>query len=357
MPKYLQQQDVVRKLTQAGRIMMRDRVEHPAAKFFKDGWFAMRKDLQAYVAGVWAQEGAKDSPQGAARARKRIAEHIETLAKRFRSEATDVLHTAMRQAYRLQYLTTAWIVDMCTPPNVRVHGNPKAYRVHGRIRRRMGAKEASYPRSIGVDVRRLVEAWFEEPTHEPEDVDADGNPVPSPSGQLDNYLKAWGGSSVVAAGLAAAYQQDPGDAADRIANANAGTISPESAFERIIRSQVQIAVMDAEDDFDEGNGGGYTEQRIWRTMEDERVCDECESQDGLEEADWEYDIPLHPICRCFIERVIVPFQDALGNEAIPQVGAHSMVFRDPATGEVAGQAIIRFDEWTAKQGVSVGGDA
>ena len=351
--KRLHQQKVVDKLTRAGRKLMRDRVEHPAAEYLRDGWMALRKDVQAFVAGVWKQEQAQDSPLGARRARQRIAAYLEQRVMQFRQESREVLHTAMKQAYRLQYLLSAWIVDTATPPVTRVTIKPKSYRVSGKVRRHIGAKESAYPRSVDGATRKLIESWFDEPTDDPLDKDEEGNEVNSASGTMDTYLKAWGGSAIVQAGMSMAYGSAPEDAANAIAGAKAGTYSPESAFARIIRTQVQVAVMDAEDDFD-GDNDGLTEKRIWRTMDDESVCEDCESQEGLEEDEWEFDIPAHPICRCFVERVLLPYQALQGDDAVQGVSPQAMVFHDPETGEEAGVAVVNFDEWAQKNGVSVG---
>jgi len=254
----------------------------------------------------------------------------------------------------LQYLVSAWIVDNTTPAQVRVKVAPGHYRTTGRVHRHLGARESTrYPANVPGNIRHLVEAWFDEPTDEPDDKDVKGKSVSSSTGKLDTYLKAWGGSAIVQAGMSIAGRLEPEDAADKIAGVKAGTYSPEAAFERIIRTQVQIAVMDAEDEFDQDNPG-LTEDRIWRTMDDERVCTRCASQEGLHEDEWNFDMPLHDVCRCFVERIVKPFQDMLpADMRVPDVGGSSMVFMDPATGEPAGIAVVQFDEWTGKSGVKV----
>jgi hypothetical protein len=232
---------------------------------------------------------------------------------------------------------------MTTPPNISVRPRRQLdhYKLHGRRARKIGAREVL---PTAHNPSRLTESWFDEPSEAPADTTDDGGQTASATNRLDGYLKAWGGTALVALGMASTYGSDASKVGADIENARAGTQDVDAALNRLVRTQIQVAVMDGEDDFS-GDFQQYTETSIWRTMNDERVCPDCASQEGLPEAEWEITMPAHCNCRCWPQRVPIAYQQLAGEQSVPGAAERSMVFRDPVTGEVAGSFVVTFDTW------------
>lgn len=345
----LNQTDVVDRLTFQGRKLMRDRVERPMADTIVDGWNAAKKDIADFARGVWKSEGGDRDVFGARRAKERIEAYMERRVREFRGQARTVLHQTMRQSYRMQYLTSCWILDQVTPPNYRVRPrrNVDHYKVTGTVQRGIGKKSEEAMVLVSPEASRLVESWFDEPSDAPANRTEDGEATPSPLGRMDSYLKAWGGTALVGLGMAATYNSDPDEVGGKIENTSAGGQNMDYALSRLVKTQVEVSVMDADDDVT-ADWGDLEEERFWGTMEDERVCDICASQEDLPEAEWEYHLPAHPGCRCYPKRKPKSFKALAGDMGVPGADDRDMVFRDPDTGKPVGVVLVSFDNWMQK---------
>lgn len=310
--------------------MLRDRVEKPAAELVRDRWRALLDDVAAHVRGVWAQEDAESGIHDATRALTRIDSYLDRELKGFRHEAIELVNAAMRQSYQLEYMSQTWILDQITPPNVKVRPKRDSnadYNPTARPRRKMGFRES----------------WFTEPpqgTPQPGEQGAE----PSHEHRIDAWLKAWAATAAAGLMLGGVQGDTPTDAADRIAGATAAGPSVENVLSRIVQAQVEVAAADAGDDFwtDQEN---LLVRRVWTTMDDEDVCEDCASQEGLTYEETDADIPRHPHCRCWWRQVALAYQEIAGDLAAPGVVRTSMAFRDPETGEIAGAVVIEFDTW------------
>jgi hypothetical protein len=106
-----------------------------------------------------------------------------------------------------------------------------------------------------------------------------------------------------------------------------------------------VSIADAGDDFAVANQDLLVD-RIWTTMEDERVCDVCGANAGKAEEDATTAIPAHPVCRCWYREVPRDYQKLAGDQAVGGVGPRSMAFRDPDTGDVVGYVTVDFGTWS-----------
>lgn len=334
----------------AGKKLLRDRVEHPAVTTIVDRWTQVKQDLSAFAQGVWEQEHADEGMHFADRARKRIVARIERELRAFRDEAVGTLNTAKRQAYETQFYLTHWILDQATPPNVRVRPkrNPEStYRPAGLPPRRWGpGARATESHVHGPDCHHepLLETWFDEPPKGTENVTGTGETEPSHEHRVDAWLKTWGAAAASALMLGSIQGDSSTDVGERVEDATANGYTIENILSRMVRTEVQVAIADADDDFRDDQKDLVT-RRVWTTMNDERVCPRCAANEDLTDEEVQDDIPLHPVCRCWWRIEPVAYQDLAGDGAVPGAGSTSMTFKDPATGEVAGQVVVEFDVW------------
>jgi hypothetical protein len=334
---YLQQAVVMKSLSMAGRKMLRDRVEKPAVTMVLEAWKSFLDDVAAFARGVWAREKAEASPMGADRARARIIAYTDQQLRSLRQDLTGFIGGAKIAAYRHHFLVAHWILDQVTPPNVPVRPNAArmdAYRPAGSERRDIGIKEALY----------------DEPTEGAQDLDPEtGEQVPSHETRIDGWLKAWQAAALSGLVVSGAMGGDAEDAEARIETAKAGGNDLSALLSRLVSTEVQIAVADAEDDFGD-DYGRLIEERRWTTMDDERVCPICAGEEGKTEAQARYHIPAHPRCRCWWSVTPREYASLAGDQKAPGVGRTSMAFRDPVTGEVRGAVVVEFDVWKQRLG-------
>lgn len=331
---YYQQDSVATRLAMDGKKLMRDRVEMPAAKLATVSWDAMKRDLAAYARGAWDQHGASGSVYNAEAARRRIQARADSELRTYKGHVIHVVDQAMKQAYRHQLLIDHWILDQVTPPNhrVRLKRNPDSYHVHTRPMRRIGLKAG----------RKAREVFYEEPPTETPA--SDGSPTYAT--RLEGWLKAWSASAFGGFALAAASGSDAAGAEAVIDQAKAAGQDVDTVMNRLIKTQVQVSIADADDDFLK-DYGDLLEKRIWTTMDDERVCPICRGQEGLTQEEASYDIPAHPLCRCWWRSLPRDFADLAGDLKVPGISPRAMAFRDPETGETSGVIIVSFDGWAS----------
>lgn len=321
MTRYLRQEDVAKRLHMDGRKLLRDRIELPARDFAKNAWASTLGDLATFARGAWAEHGAARSIAAAAGARARVLQRAERELRTFRQNAVTVLKESRHQAYDLQSMMAHWILDQTTPPATPVRpaaGAVAAYDVAKRTPRKWGALAR--------------EAFVDEPIVG-EDPDQQ---------RMDGWVKAWAGGLAGMLSLAGAQGAQPADVAARLEALEADGNDLASVMSRLIQSSVQVSIADADDDFDD-RWGHLLEDRVWTTMDDERVCPACESHEGESWDDTRADIPLHPLCRCWWRVVPRPWAQ-LTKDPVAGVADTSMVIRGP-DGKPAGMVVVSFDSW------------
>lgn len=319
--RYLTQEDVARRLHMDGRKLLRDRVEFPARDFARDAWDTTRGDLATFARGAWAEAGAHTSIAAAESARRRIAAYAERELRQFRSHAVTVLKESRSQAYELQSMMAHWILDQTTPPEIKVRPPAGAVVAYDRA--------ARAPRRWGALAR---EAFVDEPI-------AGDDPDEQ---RIDGWIKAWAGGLTGMLSLAGAQGAQPADVAARLEALEAEGNDLAAVMSRLIQSSVQVSIADADDDFDD-RWGHLLEDRVWTTMDDERVCDRCASHEGESWDDTRADIPRHPLCRCWWRVVPRPWAQ-LTKDPVSGVADTSMVIRGP-DGKPAGVVVVSFDSW------------
>jgi hypothetical protein len=297
--------------------MQRDRVEKPAAAMILNRWEDVRGDIASHARGVWGQHAASDSVAYAEGAKVRIAQFMDRQLAAFRHEAVGVLRTAKRQAHDQQYLSACWIIDQVTPPNVKVRPRRE---IHERWR-----------------ARKLGESWADQPI---ENAPAD---EAHPENRVEGWLKAWAYSTLAGLTMAGVQGDEDEDVAARIEAATADGQDIGQVLGRLIQSEIQLSInegdQEAADEF-----GEYIEDRVWQTMEDERVCDVCEENQGRSIDEVGDEPPAHPWCRCWL-RLIPRSWQGLSDSPIAGLAPGSMAFRDPVSGEVVGYVTVEFDTW------------
>ena len=333
MPRNLQQNKVADRLAMAGKKLMRDRIELPAAKMMIDRWADVQDDIAAHARGVWEREHADAGPMYAQAAKEKIAAFMDSALKRFRNETVDVLNTAKRQAYEQQYLIDNWILDQVTPPNIKV--KPKRtgaeYQPAGGFHHHVGMKEA----------------WFDEPIEGTPNTDKEtGETVASGEQRVDGYLKSWQAMALAGVGIAGIQGDSADDIDSRILGTTADGQKVPNVLNRLIKTEVQISVADADDSFDADFAPLLKQgEERWQTMDDERVCIICRSNAGKTRAEATHTIPAHTVCRCWWKVRAIDYKKLAGELSVPGVSPESMVFRNPRTGQAQGAVVVNFDSW------------
>jgi hypothetical protein len=316
-------------LSMEAKKILRNRVEFPATRLIIDTWRDTVGAIAAYAAGSWALKHAGESPAVAQATKNEINFFAGNAVKVFRQYAIRCLNTACWQAFRYQFLLDHWVLDQTTPPNIVVRPKRSTeYHPTSRPRRNIGVRES----------------WFTDAPAGAQDHDQAGKPVASPESRLDSYLKAWGASAFAGMTIGAMTGDTPDQAAARIANAKAGPLDITAVMKRLISTEVQVAIADADDQF-VADWGGLIDERYWQTMDDERVCPICRSQEGKAFADAVYDIPAHPRCRCWWKHMAKSWKKLAGEYAEPSADPGDMVARDPATNEPMAIVRVSFDRW------------
>lgn len=107
-----------------------------------------------------------------------------------------------------------------------------------------------------------------------------------------------------------------------------------------------------------------TEEEIWRTSGDLRVCDDCDENEGKTLDDADGTIPLHPNCHCFPQLVPASYAELLrsGDEDdrelaeqmdLEGVAPNALVIRGD-DGSMAAKAIVDFKDWPGVNAVAGG---
>lgn len=113
------------------------------------------------------------------------------------------------------------------------------------------------------------------------------------------------------------------------------------------------------------DAGDDVEEEIWRTSGDLRVCDDCDSNEGLTPEEADGTIPLHPNCNCFYQLVPATFAALLrsGDEADRQlaldmdaegIAPNALVIR-AEDGSIAAKTIVDFEKWDEANSMAIGG--
>jgi len=167
------------------------------------------------------------------------------------------------------------------------------------------------------------------------------------------------------------------DAADEIAGTRVDGFNPAYKLEVLASSEILRAQAAGRADVALANGsprrrkreadtmGGMVAEEIWQTMEDGRVCPDCDELDGESIAHIGEEPPLHPNCRCFARLVPAEWAgmlrsgDADEKEAALRMDdeglvSDAMAIRS-ATGDLIAHAVVSFSDWLGERAANLYG--
>lgn len=355
---YARQGNVLDRLALEQKRKVRTKAEEPARQMFMALWSHAVRDVIAHARGLWAEAGRGGmSPELYARLgiQERMKRYVnDRIGRQFKPQAVDLLVKFMRAAYQWQYLTTLWILDSVTPPNIVVRPKRDLALYHPIGRKRPDRAVLARVRTKLRKQSAARESWLDAPPEGGQDVNATtGQPQSAWDTWLDAWLKGWGASAIANLGLAATRQSAAQDVAEAIARTLVEGRTPEAVLDTMVRSQINISVDDGNDDSEE-DWGHITDTRIWVTRGDSRVCSLCRDLEGLTEKEVEEEWPgaqpghVHPICRCRWFFRVRNFQSLTTDETRwERARGDEMVIRDPETGRPMATLVVEFGKWAS----------
>lgn len=323
---YPKQIPMLTRLEAQTRKAMRD-MENKDAEAFIALWESAKARLRAAVAARYRESfGGQPWSRPAAHATGtfvRIEKDARNILSHFVEMAEHQGDVVLRRHYNEEKKRAAWMLEQVTPPNVRpelkldaTHSQEAA---RGIVSVFTGAAGAAV-------IRERLGAWS--------------------SAYKDALI-----NNLALGSLNASSSED---AVAEVDATRAGTPSYDmlNVVERLARMLMLEVQSEARRDFSEDNPD-LSEAEIWQTMEDGRVCDECDPNDGLtrDEVSPEDEIPLHPYCRCYWRLAPVDWQTLAGPEMAAEMDARglnrdAMVIRNQ-DGSVAAHLFVDFQEWEA----------
>ena len=241
----------------------------------------------------------------------------------FYHEARAIIEKSVRESYRLEALRQVWMLDMLTPPSYK----PK---IPARALREAGAQNYAV-------------SWEQ---------------------ALGEWIRAYQSNFMTNLRLEALHEGGMDDAAGEVDAAKIDGFDPGYKFSSALTNQILQAQSDARGDVADSNDDIVAEE-IFQTMEDERVCEDCDSMDGQPVEDAE-PIPVHFNCRCFQRIVPSDFAELLRNGTDEEKQAaldadarglvpDSMAIYDPETHQLKAHIHVFFDAWAQQQDISISG--
>lgn len=325
---YLRQGPTLARLDQAFRRRMRKTEAVLTDSLFQD-WTATRDDLKLAIITEYRRSFGNDRwnlPRakllGALyRIERTTREHLDV----FLAHTTKAAGAALGRIRHEEALGAAWLLDQTTPPHVKVRIPPHLLR------------EAQVYTGAEAAVQ-----WTDRWAHW---VDAYGATL-----NRNILLGALNESSVM-------------DAADEVDASRPGSPSVDlfSVLSRIFSSEAIAAGAEAREEIAEANDDIVLAE-IWQTLEDARVCDQCDPNDGLERDEVDDDIPAHPNCRCFWRLVPQQWADLLKED--PDTAREmdrrglvpdAMALWDDKEQEMTGAVIVDFDKWQDERMAGISG--
>ena len=281
----------------------------------------MNEYRRDFGSGTWDLARAKGA---IARMTYFVSAHLEN----FHRSATHLIASSIRQSYRHEALRQAWMLDQLTPPSYKPRTPLKT------------ALEAARPGDFTAKWGEALEEW----------------------------IRAYQANLATNLRLEALHEGSLMDAADEVDAARVDNFDPAYKFSSLLSNQILVTQQDARDDVADENDDMVAEE-IFQTMEDSRVCDDCDSQDGK----LVDDVELLPHvwgfnCRCYTRIVPREFAEPLRDgtdeerEAALEMDARGMIpdamaIKDPDTGKLKAHLTVQFDSWAGRQGLNIVGQA
>ena len=274
---------------------------------------------RVFATGLWDLSRARSSG-----ALVRIRKHTSVCLNAFGASAAPFMAEHLNKAKKSRVMRLAWQLDVTTPAMVR----PKV----GGVRLRL--KEANVTGSIHVYSGPEAEAsWVE---------------------RFGEWLNAYDETLNRNITLGALNNSTPDDAAAEVDVTRTGNRSSDfwDKIDTIFRTERQRAEAEGSVLFGDDNEDMLAEE-IWTVFGDDRVCDECDAQEGVTREESTEEMPLHPNCRCYWRIVPKAWADYLGTLDPEQgralnargIAPDAMAIRDKSTGKIQALSWIEFKDW------------
>lgn len=288
-------------------------------------WDACKSDLEAVVISMYRRDFGRDNWDVVAATNRNTLHHIAAKSYdrlvTFRDDALAHISAGLEQVRHEEMLRALWMLDQVTVPSYTP-------------RLPMVARESG-PR--------------------PQDYKAAWDTV------LNHWLEAYNQSFSANLRLNALAEGSAMDAADEVTATKIDNFDP--GFK--LMSLFQTEAIQAQDSMREAvrwaNADAVAEE-VFLTLEDERVCPECDALDGkpIKERP-----PLHFCCRCFTSLVPKTWADQLASGDDDEKAAallaedrglipSAMVIRG-SDGELQGSVAITFSDWKKNKAPYVSG--
>jgi hypothetical protein len=247
----------------------------------------------------------------------------------FHSYSLGLIGSSIKEAYRHEALRQVWMLDMLTPPSYKP-------RLPNELREATGDYKATWEEMFG------------------------------------EWLKAYAANLDANLRLEALHGGDLEDAADEVDAVKIklpnGNFEPEYIFSSMLSNQILQSQREARHDVASENDDMVIEE-IFQTMEDSKVCEDCDSQDGTPVDQVRVEGHVYSFnCRCFERIVPRDFAELLRNgtdeekQAALDMDARglipdSMAIKD-ADGNLMAHFSIDFEKWVeGYQGQYIRGQA
>lgn len=319
------QKTVIVKLERETRKAVRALEDKHAAGLLKL-WRHAKRDLEMMVMHIYRRDFGRGTWDIVGAAQRDTLNHIHLQSARilvkFRDDAFQHVRMALRDTRREETLRHAWMLDQLTPPSYKP-------RIPAR------ALEADSPRDYKA-------TWLQ---------------------AIENWIASYHDALTANMRLEALHEGSLHDAADEIDATMIGGTDPENKFYSLFSTEAIQAQDDARSEFADANGDAVAEE-VFLTLEDGRVCDECDDYDGHPVDEVERP-PVHFNCRCYTSIVPKVWADLLANGTPDEQQAaldmedrglvpSAMAVRD-ADGDLVGTVSVTFNTWKKNQQPFVSG--
>lgn len=328
------QKIVAKRLHTETRRTMRQ-MENAGLRVIRASWDETKVHLKGAIAAAIVQDfGAGRWNAGQARRRGtfiKIERSVKSLIDVFVKRNEQHMVPFLREARFAEMTRTLWMMSQMVPPSVKIN-IPLGFR-----HKAHAVREAAVDIGIAGNVQTITD--------------------PSYTERLNAWLQAYKDNLTHNLNLGAI---NGGTLEDAIAEVEATKIGSPSvgvwdAIERLFSTEFIKQT--------QGTGGGHDDamdvnddapfSEVWNAYSDGKVCDECAAQDGKtrDEVDAmmggsDFDIPLHPNCRCWWSVEPKPWAELAGEDRTSGFTPTAMILRGE-DGRIGGVGIITYGDWIA----------
>lgn len=299
-------------------------------KAIERAWESARRDLRAHVvdtyhhyfgSGNWSLIGLRTT--GAWHV---LDQGLRARIGSFRDQSRQLAKDGINSTYRESILRHAWVIDQTTPPNVKV-------RIPHRLKLMEAARAVSFYKGDEA-VAKFADRW-------------------------NTWSDAYSSALMRNLQLGSLNESSASDAASEVdaTRVNTPQYGLLDALQRIFDFETMSAINRAIETVGEVNEEAEV-QMIWETRRDMKVCDDCDANEGLTEAEVDDFIPMHPNCHCYWRIVPKTWAELLrsGSDEDYKLAVlmdargivpNAMVIKD-AYGDLAGYTTVDFEEWAGE---------